>query len=247
MKVRHHEPELMDARRLDEEELRQSLDQIMAVNRWLGGFRAVRRALRPWLRTPLHILDIGTGNASLPLHMLEWGASRGAAWTAVGVDWHPQIASLAQERAGARMGIVRADALRLPFGDRSFDIAMCTLTLHHFDDAAALDAVREMMRVSRRVILVNDLERSWMAWLGARLLAWTAWRGNALTRHDGPLSVRRSFTRPELHAIAGEVGLRDVRVRRHLPFQLLLEGRPAPPPSPPEGKELAGAPAAEAP
>ena len=61
-----------------------------------------------------------------------------------------------------------------------------------------------------------------MNYIGARLLSWTWWRANPLTRHDGPLSVLRAFTAPELLAIARSAGLHGVRVERRWFFRLLL-------------------------
>ena len=55
----------------------------------------------------------------------------------------------------------------------------------------------EMSRVARRGIVVNDLIRGRLAWLGAWLLSHLA-TGNRYTRHDAPLSVRRAYTAAEL-------------------------------------------------
>jgi SAM-dependent methyltransferase len=122
--------------------------------------------------------------------------------------------------------VVQGDGLCLPFADSTFDVAYTVLTLHHFREAAAVTVIREMARVARRLVVVNDLERNLGAWLGARALAVSVWRGNRITRHDGPLSVRRSFTPGELMALAEQAGLRFPRVHRRLAFRLSLEGEP---------------------
>jgi ubiquinone/menaquinone biosynthesis C-methylase UbiE len=119
---------------------------------------------------------------------------------------------------------VRGDALRLPFAPGSVDVAICTLTLHHFPDEEAVRLLREMKRVARDRVLVSDLERSRLNHLGARVLAHTLWRTNRLTRHDGPLSVLRSFTAPELLELGRRAGLRRPVVRRYMPWRLVLEG-----------------------
>jgi ribosome-associated toxin RatA of RatAB toxin-antitoxin module len=55
-----------------------------------------------------------------------------------------------------RVGItIRADALELPFADKSFDLVTCSQTLHHFDDADAVRVIRELDRVAR----ARDRER----------------------------------------------------------------------------------------
>jgi len=217
-------PEILDQHRHDLAELARSLDQVAQVNRWLGGARALRRHLRPLVRvgSGLSVLDVGTGNGRTLRELAAWAHSRGARWWGVGVELGAQIARLASSDATS---VVRGDALRLPFRTGSFDVALCTLTLHHFTDGDAVALVREMARVSSRLVLVNDLERVWANYWGARALAATVWRRNRITRNDGPLSVLRSFTASELLEIGRRAGLRDARVRRHLPWRIVLEGR----------------------
>lgn len=49
---------------------------------------------------------------------------------------------------------VIAPAERLPFAGASFDVVACRLGIHHFDDPAG--ALREMARVSRRLVVIED-------------------------------------------------------------------------------------------
>jgi SAM-dependent methyltransferase len=225
VRVRSLQAELLDAPVHDPAELSHSLDQVAQVNRWLGGSRALRRHLAPWLRKlpTARVLDVGTGNGVTLREVTTWARRRQRSWSGVGVDVGHQTAALAR---AAGSSVVLGDALRLPFADRSFDLALCTLTLHHFTDDDAVALVREMARVARCAVLVNDLERTRLNYLGARALAATVWRGNRLTRHDGPLSVRRSFTAAELGDVGRRAGLTDARVRRHFPWRVVLEGRP---------------------
>lgn len=224
-------PEILDGEVDDPAALRASLAHVDQVNRWLGGERALRAAadsLEDGAAGPLRLLDVGTGSGALPARLLDRRRGPPRRWTVVGLDRHRQILEVARPRAGERGGLhlVRGDALALPFAADAFDAAACTLTLHHFGDADAVRVIREMARVSRRLVVVSDLERHPANLLGARLLARTLWRANPITRHDGPLSVLRSFTADELRALAREAGLRDVRVRRRFFHRLVLTGSP---------------------
>ena len=108
------------------------------------------------------------------------------------------------------IGIPQArDATRrsLHFPDHSFDIAHASLLLHHLDPPAAVVLLREMSRVARHGIVVNDLIRSRLAWIGAWLLSHLA-TGNRYTRRDAPLSVRRAYTVAELTSLIAAAGLR---------------------------------------
>jgi SAM-dependent methyltransferase len=229
---RRDEHELLDRVGHDHAELTRSLAHVEAVHRWLGGARAARRHLEDLVPPPtgsIRILDVGTGDGRVLSRLATWVAERfDRSVLAAGVDLHPEILAVARARLepGGAVRLVRADALRLPFPDGVFDVALSTLTLHHFPAATAARVVAEMARVARGRVLVADLERNRAHYLGARLLALTVWRGNPITRHDGPLSVLRSFTADELETVGRAAGLRDLSVRRHLPFRLMLEGRP---------------------
>jgi len=213
--------ELLDDPDHDPGVLEGSLKQIAGVNRWLGGRRALIRHLGEWIEGGARkILDVGTGCGDLPMAVRDWGERRGVKVEITAVDAHPQIASLAARRTG--MPVAVSDGLHLPFRDDSFDVALLSMTLHHFDGAAQLRMLGEMARVASQHLLVNELHRSWPNYLGSKLLAATLWRGNHLTRHDGPISVLRAFTPGELVSLAKESGLVRPRVYRHFFFRLVL-------------------------
>lgn len=231
---RHLTPEYVDAPDLDFGVLRASLAQVSQVNRWLGGDRGLRWALAPFVRPQrrLRVLDVGAGDGTTLDRLGRWAEKRRCRLEGVAVDAHRTACRVAAERlarpgAMETMEIVRADAFRLPFADNAFDAVVATLTLHHFHDEDAVRVLEEMIRVARQQVVVSDLERSWPAYLGARLLAATVWRNNPYTRHDGPISVQRGFKRGELEDLGRQVALEDLRVSVHLPFRLTLAGAPA--------------------
>jgi ubiquinone/menaquinone biosynthesis C-methylase UbiE len=95
----------------------------------------------------------------------------------------------------ARLEVVVADGRSIPFPDRSYDVAHASLMLHHLEPDDAVGLLREMGRVARLGIVVNDLDRSRLGWLGAWLIGHLL-TGNRYTRVDAPLSVRRAY-RPD--------------------------------------------------
>jgi SAM-dependent methyltransferase len=219
--------ELLDEPSHDMAELEQSLGHVASVNRWLGGVAAVTRYIKPLVRrgTGARILDVATGSADIPVQIAKWARRGEHDVQIVATDVHPQMLALARKRARdfAEISVEEADALNLPYQDDAFDASVLSLALHHFDAVQQLRVLREMARVTRAVVLVNDLERTRLNYLGARLLAATYWRGNRLTRHDGPLSVLRSFTRSELGEIGRAAGL-GARVERHFFQRIILIG-----------------------
>lgn len=218
--------ERMDAPGVDPGDLEAALDHVAAVNRWLGGTRALLRHLPAVLPAGRdRVLDVGTGSGDLPRELARWAARRGRALRITAVDLHPRTLTIARRRtpAAERIRFARADGLRLPFRDGAFDLALLSMTLHHMEGAAQVEILAELARVARGGhIIVGELERTLPSYLGARLLAATVWRRNPVTRHDGPLSVRRAFTRAELFELARRAGLRDPRVHRHVFYRLVL-------------------------
>ncbi|MGH7475908.1 MAG: methyltransferase domain-containing protein [Longimicrobiales bacterium] len=218
--------ELLDAACHDHAELAQSLGQLAAVNRWLGGRRALLRRLRQLAGrlTSMTVVDVGTGSADIPRELVRLARTQATQIQVIALDRHPQTVDIARNRCHdfPEIAVGVADACALPLPSRSVDFALLSLTLHHLDGTAQCAALRELARVSRRALLVGELERSRPAYAGARLLAATLWRSNRLTRHDGPVSVLRSFTPAELAALAQRAGLGGVRVTRHPFFRLVL-------------------------
>jgi SAM-dependent methyltransferase len=224
---RAHAAELLDAPRHDMAELAQSLGHVASVNRWLGGVGAVTRYIKPLLQrgAATRILDVATGSADIPLQIAKWARRHGFQVQIVATDVHPQMLEVARERCRsfAEIRIEVANALSLPYEQSAFDVSLLSLALHHFESSEQLLVLREMARVTRVTVLINDLERTRLNYLGARLLAATYWRGNRLTRHDGPLSVQRSFTRSELREIGRAAGL-GTHVARHFFQRIVLVG-----------------------
>jgi SAM-dependent methyltransferase len=223
--------ELMDQPDQDERDLEVALRDLRAVNRWLGGWRVLRSRMADELRAlprgEYHVLDIGTGSGDLAVRLARWARGRGHRLRVLATDVHPTTLELARRHTAGEpdVEVGRADALALPFPDNAFDFAICSTTLHHFEGGEETRVLSEMSRVAARALIVNDLRRSTAGLLGARLLAATAWRRSRLTRHDGPLSVRRAFTAGELRATAARAGLRDPDVRTHSPFRVSLVAR----------------------
>lgn len=221
-----HAPELLDEPYHDRAELEHSLDQVAEVNRLLGGTRAVLRTLDEiGPRTgDLSILDIGTGSADIPIAIERWARERSRTVHITATDLHPQMIEIAADRARniPSIRVEPANALDLPYDAGAFDIVLLSLTLHHFERNDQMRALRNAARVARRAVLVNELERCVPNYVGARLLAATRWRGNRLTRHDGPLSVLRAFRVAELRELAEGAGLKVEDIRRRFFHRIVM-------------------------
>ena len=214
----------------DVAELRYSLRDMRRANRWLGGIALSRRTIDRLLEqadppsaplppttviardvTPIRLLDVGTGSADIPVALVAWGARRGLELEVVAVDERPEVIDAAREVVGDRPQIELrlADGVALPFPDRSFDVAHASMVTHHLEPDAAQAFLGELRRVSRVGVVVNDLDRRRLGWLGATVLSRLTTR-NPLTRHDAPLSIRRAYRPNELARLGAGAGLRPI-------------------------------------
>ena len=222
---RRTQPELIDAPGHDRELLRANLADIARVNRFLGGYRLTLRALARLLaaappRRELRVLDVGTGGGDFPPVLVAWARARGLRATVVGVDSSEEVLALALPQP-PEVELAIADARALPHADGEFDVAVCSLLLHHLDPADAVAALRELRRVARAGVVVNDLVRSWPAYVAALVLT-RVFSRNRLTRADGPASVLRAYTRRELESLAAEAGLHGVAFSGFLGYRTAM-------------------------
>jgi ubiquinone/menaquinone biosynthesis C-methylase UbiE len=208
--------ELMDGP-LDMATLAGNLRDLVRINRWLGGTRLSTHAVARLLATAppsseVSLLDIGTGAADIPASLIERFEGEGIALTVTAADERGEMLHIAADRVGSRPGLsllLTSGGSRLPFPDGSFDIAHCSLMLHHLEPDEATDLLREAARVSRLGVIVNDLDRATRFWLGAWLISHLTTR-NRYTRHDAPLSVRRAYRPTEAEQMATSAGLTRV-------------------------------------
>lgn len=220
--------EWMDLPRQDTNELARALRDLAWVNRWLGGSRLVCTKLASivgGLSAPIRLLDVGSGYADIPRAMVRWARCRGLSLEVEGLDHHDQILALASQACQAFPEILirQGDALALPYPDGSFDIVLASLILHHMEGQEQVALLRELYRVARHTVLVNDLRRGRWPYL----ITWASLRvasQSRLIHHDGPLSVRRGFLPEELQVLAREAGWARVQVSRHPFFRLALVG-----------------------
>lgn len=216
---------LDDSTTVDDGELKRSLRAMAQVNRRLGGNRSLVRHVLQVARSrhlrSLSLLDLGTGSGDTPRALRHRLERRGLRVRWVGLDRNERVAHL-----GARPGesLVVGDALQLPFPDDAFDVVTSTLFLHHFTDRTMKLVLKEAARVARHGVVMSDLERHPLHYLGARCLGATLWRSDPVTRYDGPVSVLRSCTPSELGQVAGTLPFQSLHVHRHLPFRIVLVG-----------------------
>ena len=148
------------------------------------------------------MLDVGIGAGDMPLAFARRG------WSVTGVDANPDVLAVARNvTRGTSVRLVEAQATALPFRDGTFNVVHSSLLIHHLDPEDAVAALREMCRVARAGLVVNDLRRGPLPLAITAALVVALGRCRA-TRHDGILSARSAYTLAELDELLAAAGLR---------------------------------------
>lgn len=200
---------------------RATLVEIATANALFGGRSAAAFGVAQLLAgipagARLTLLDVGAGSGDIPRALVARARRRGIQLGAVALDNNRTAAALAR---GAGIHPVVAGAEALPLGDGSADLVLASQFLHHFARRSAVALVREFDRVARLGVVLCEPRRSPLAaagiWAAAHLL-----RFHPVTRRDGVLSVRRSFTDREFAALLDDAEVCGT-VRRRPGFRIV--------------------------
>jgi 2-polyprenyl-3-methyl-5-hydroxy-6-metoxy-1,4-benzoquinol methylase len=235
LRRRHRVAEIMDQPDLDAGRHRRALCGLERIN-WIG-----RSATLLWPdlvnfgrqvgARPLRILDIATGAGDIPVRLWRRARRAGLDWQIEGCDRSDVALEHARARAraaGADVRFFQQDILANP-PVTDHHAVVCSLFLHHLDEAAARALLRWMAGLdgrsaSPRLVLVSDLARGlWgytLAQVATRLLT-----TSAVVHTDGPRSVAAAFTPAEARQLAEEAGLHGAEVVRRWPARFLLRWR----------------------
>lgn len=207
--------------------------ELVHVNRHLGGYRAVRRVVKPYFRLRagdvVKVLDLGAGLADVAADLVRFGAHLGVTVRVTAVEGNPLILRTAQsylEESVPRdvrrnISLVAGDVWRLDETDERYDVAIATLFLHHMNDEESVALLRKMDLLARHGIVVVDLHRHRFALAAISLLA-RLFRASPVFRHDAAVSVRRGFRRSELRDLAARANLKTPTIRWRWAFRWTL-------------------------
>jgi len=226
---RSKEVEIMDDFQMEGALLRSTLDQIATINRRLGGNKVTMDGLQKILKgkektKTVTIVDIGCGGGDLLREIAEFGKKEGWKFNLIGVDANVDTIRYASSLSQRYDNITYSveDVMREQPNEPSYDIVLCTLFLHHFDDIQCKEILARWFAKSKWGFVVNDLQRSFISYYLFKGLC--LFISNPMVKNDGLISILRSFKKKELEALTdGLTYKRTIKWMWAFRYQMILE------------------------
>ncbi len=170
----------------------------------------------------LRILDVGFGDGDMLRRIARWASRHGIAVDLVGIDLNSKSAPIAMTATPTDMPITYRTGDYRDLGNEPWDIILSSLVTHHMTDDERITFLTFMTDHARLGWMVNDLHRHRVALIGFAVLSHVAmW--HPIVRHDGQVSVARSFRPAEWHDMLVQAGVsHSAKIQRYFPFRLCV-------------------------
>jgi 2-polyprenyl-3-methyl-5-hydroxy-6-metoxy-1,4-benzoquinol methylase len=209
-KQRTDKEELMDDFSIGGDLLRDTLDKLENINRWLGGNRVTINGLKSILKNhskeeEITIIDIGCGHGDILRDVAKFGRKHDYKFKLIGVDANPTAIEYANELSVAypELSFETQDIFSDEFKNRKVDVVLATLFLHHFKELELVSFLQNTSKQTKIGIVVNDLHRHKLAYYLFMILS--IFISNKMIIEDGLTSVLRGFKRKDLESISNKI------------------------------------------
>jgi 2-polyprenyl-3-methyl-5-hydroxy-6-metoxy-1,4-benzoquinol methylase len=203
-KYRTEADEIMDDFKLEGAQLTDALDKIAKINQLLGGNALTLCSVKKLIgkvdqQELITIVDLGCGNGDMLRKLADYAAINRLNFKLIGIDANPFTMNYAKNCSANYTNIeyLTEDIFKTNFKTLSLDIALLTLTLHHFKDNEISKLLQKLEESATLGIVVNDLHRSKIAYRLFQMVGFV-FNLNKMARKDGLTSILRGFKKEEL-------------------------------------------------
>lgn len=225
---RSYEAEIMDDLSLPESAIARNYQELAGINRLLGGHQFFGQQIRALQRmgdlpAAWRLADYGCGGGDLYRYLYRQ-FSGNQAWCYFGFDASSAAQSIAQAGAPGKQAHFKKMDLLSQWPQERFHLSCFNLFLHHFEEESIVALLRNAAQNSK-VILINDLQRNALA---HKLFGvFSRARGlSRISRHDGALSIKRSFVASDWEAILEQLGWSHYYLEQRWAFRICLTIHP---------------------
>ena len=211
---RSNDTEIMDDFSMKGDLLRDTLDKLGNINKWLGGNRVTINGIKALLKEQpkdktYTILDLGCGHGNILRLVADFGRKNNYNLKLIGVDANQDAIDYADELSVnyPELYFRNEDVFSEAFQELDYDIVLTTLFLHHFKHEDIKKLLAAFSNKATLGIVVNDLQRSEIAYGLFKLLGLTI--SNKMIKEDGLTSILRAFKKEDLIKISKELNLKS--------------------------------------
>lgn len=132
--------------------------------------------------------------------------------TFTGIDATPAAVNFAiRNNTEPNIKFILADVFSEEISQLKFDLVISSSFTHHFNDQNWILLIQKMMSCSKHAVIIDDLHRHWLPYYCVKLIT-KVLTTSRLARNDGPLSVLKGFTKPELKVLLQKAGIQHYTI-----------------------------------
>lgn len=226
---RSNKTEIMDDFSMKGELLRDTLDKLGNINKWLGGNRVTLSGIKKLLKgqskdKTYTIIDLGCGHGDILRLVADYGRKAGYTFKLMGIDANQDAIDYATELSTdyPELTFENKDIFSEEFQKLEYDIALATLFLHHFKTEELKELLKQLSNNAKLGLVINDLHRSEIAYGLFKLLSITI--SNQMIIDDGLTSILRAFKREDLENLSKNLNLKsEIRWKWAFRYQWLIK------------------------
>lgn len=220
---RSQKKEKIDDLRLFDKDLPKNLKEMEILNKFFGSKTALIDALEKVFTKYKKILyakkvliaDLGCGIGDLLEYTKAWADKKDIQCELIGIDANPNVIDYAKNKSVQYKCINILSKELLAF---NFDIVFLNNVCHHFTDKELVFLLKNLYQKTKLAIIFNDLERSSVAYYLSKCL-FTLFNFSRLAKHDGPLSVLRSFRKKDLIGLCTQANIEHYQIQKKFIFR----------------------------
>jgi 2-polyprenyl-3-methyl-5-hydroxy-6-metoxy-1,4-benzoquinol methylase len=202
-KYRSTQQEDMDDLSMKGDLLQNTLDQLVLINKRLGGNKATINGLHTLLKAEpkevaISIVDLGCGSGDILREVADYGRKNNFIFKLTGIDANEYTVNYARQLSVKypEISFIKMDVQSIEFSGLAFDIGITTLFLHHFTNQEIDHLLIPIVQKARIGVVINDLHRSSIAYYLFKAVC--LFIKNPMVKKDGAISVLRGFKKNEL-------------------------------------------------
>ena len=222
--------EQLDDLNLNGPQLFQSLDSLAWINKWLGNYRYLTRAILETIQEnnikSIILIDIGCGGGDFLRHLAKIFEAKGIKYDLIGIDGNQNSLNYARSQSLENKNIKyqQADLLDSSFELSHCDILVSSHFIYHYSKEALKDFLRKNLKVVSLSFINSGLENNDYA---VFLFRWFSFLLpiSKSARKDGLIALSNSFRKETLEEVLKELPTYHGKIDRVPFFRLLLQIR----------------------